>query len=143
MTVTFIGHSVFEITPHLKRWLYETINALLIEGATTFLCGGYGQFDELSAYIARHCREYYPEVQSFLVHPYPNRNYDLKIYTNGIYPQLEKVMGISAITQRNEWMVDQADVVVAYVFDSFGGAYKSFTYALSKNKRIISYQFHE
>lgn len=143
MTVTFIGHSVFEITPHLKRWLYETINALLLEGATTFLCGGYGQFDALSAYIARHCREYYPEVQSLLVHPYPKRSYDSTIYTNTINPQLEKVLGVSVITQRNEWMVDEADVVVAYVFDAYGGAYKTLTYALEKHKHIISYQFHE
>lgn len=141
MTVTFIGHSNIDITPQLKQWLYEQINALILEGATTFLCGGYGHFDELSAYITRHCREYYPEINQILVHPYPNRPHDTTIYSDGLYPQLDDVTKTSAIPKRNEWLVNNADVVVAYVFETYGGAYKSLTYANKNNKRVIQYSF--
>lgn len=143
MNVTFIGHGNIEITEHLKQWLYETINGLIQEGETIFYFGGYGQFDGLSAYITRHCREYYPKVHSILVHPYPNRSHDQSIFTDGLYPQLENVTKSSAIPKRNEWLVDNADVIVAYVFESYGGAYKTLQYALGKNKKIIQYHLPE
>ena len=36
-------------------------------------------------------------------------------------------------------MVDQADVVVAYVIYSFGGASKTLQYSERKHKRILRY----
>lgn len=139
MTVTFTGHSTLTITPQLKKWLYETINDQIRKGATHFLLGGYGEFDNLSAYIVRHCREYYPEVSSTLVTAYQNKTFDNTIYSEIFYPPLEDVTKQNAIPRRNQWMVDEADVVIAYVLKNFGGAAKTLEYATKKQKEIICY----
>ena len=36
-------------------------------------------------------------------------------------------------------MVRSADLIIAYVNNSFGGAYKSYKYALRRNKKIVNY----
>ena len=42
-----------------------------------------------------------------------------------------------AISKRNEWMVDRADLIIAYIEHDYGGAYKTIRYAQRKNKSII------
>lgn len=41
------------------------------------------------------------------------------------------------LTKRNQWMIDQCDVVVGYVYRDFGGAYNSIKYAEKQNKAIL------
>ena len=43
-----------------------------------------------------------------------------------------------AILKRNEYMIERADVVIAFVNRNFGGAYKSYDYAKRKNKKIYN-----
>lgn len=43
-----------------------------------------------------------------------------------------------AITLRNQWMVDAADLVIAYVENSSGGAYKAMAYAEKTGKPVIN-----
>lgn len=63
---------------------------------------------------------------------------DTKLYDDTIYPPLEDVLPRFAITKRNEWMIDKADVIVAFVNHEYGGAYKTLKYAQRKKKRIIN-----
>ena len=79
----------------------------------------------------------YRTIRSTLVIPYLNREYNTELYDNTPYPPLEDVPMKFAISRRNEWMVDQADVVVAYVTHGWGGAAATLQYAERKNKRII------
>lgn len=75
----------------------------------------------------------------FLVTPYLKSNYNYEIKYDGIiYPPIENIPFKFAISHRNRWMIDKADVVIAYIDHSFGGAYKTFKYAESKNKYIIN-----
>lgn len=53
---------------------------------------------------------------------------------------LETVPRRFAISRRNRWMVDAADVVVACVLHDWGGAAATLQYARQKGKRIISYR---
>ena len=39
--------------------------------------------------------------------------------------------------KRNQYMVDNSDIVIAYIRRDVGGAFKTFSYAKSKNKQII------
>ena len=48
-----------------------------------------------------------------------------------------------AISYRNRWMVESADVVVAYVLHDWGGAAKTLRYAKQKKKQIVSYRDRE
>lgn len=43
-----------------------------------------------------------------------------------------------AITLRNQWMVDAADLVIAYVENSSGGVYKAMAYAEKTEKPVIN-----
>lgn len=72
--------------------------------------------------------------------PYLDRTFDAADYDETVYPPLENVPRRYAITRRNEYMADCADVIVAYVIHSFGGAYKTLCYAQRKKKRIIQYK---
>ena len=104
---------------------------------SAYYLGGYGQFDALAAAVVREKKERYPQIRSVLVLPYLDREFDASAYDETVYPPLENVPRRYAISRRNEYMVDHADVVVAYVVYSFGGAGKTLKYAERKQKRII------
>ena len=137
MIVTFCGHREVNEPETVKGWLEEVVDSLIHEGADTFYLGGYGQFDALAAAVVREKKERYPQIRSVLVLPYLDREYDASAYDETLYPPLENVPRRYAILRRNEYMVDHADVVVAYVVYSFGGAGKTLKYAERKQKRII------
>ena len=59
-------------------------------------------------------------------------------YDDCIYPPLENVLPRFCILRRNEWMVDEADLIIAYVMHPLGGAYKTLEYARKKKKKIIN-----
>lgn len=56
-----------------------------------------------------------------------------------MYPQLEGVPRRFAISKRNEFMVEHADIVVAYVTHDWGGAAKMLEFARRRKKEIINY----
>lgn len=140
MTVTFVGHSKLQKNEKLLAWLEETIVNLIEEGATQFLLGGYGDFDTISAKMVKKVQDTYPHIESYLVIPYLDRKYDTSLYNNTIYPPLETVPKRFAISKRNEWMVDDSDVVVAYLLNYAGGSGRTMEYAERRNKKIILYQ---
>ena len=135
--VTFCGHKEIADTSTVRVAVDETLRGLVAEGADYFLLGGYGGFDSLAAHAVYDLKQDNPQIHSTLVIPYLNRDYDTKLYDDTTYPPLEGAPLKFAISKRNEWMVDQADVVVAYVQHSWGGAAATLRYAESKHKRII------
>ena len=137
MTVTFCGHKDITNTSTVRTAVDEVLRGLVAEGADYFLIGGYGGFDSLAAHTVHELKRQYPEIHSTLVIPYLNCEYNTELYDDTTYPPLEDVPMKFAISRRNEWMVDQADVVVAYVTHGWGGAAATLQYAERKNKRII------
>ena len=139
MVVTFCGHREVNEPEKVRKWLHETIEGLILEGANCFYLGGYGQFDAMAADVVRELKGKYPIIRSVLVLPYLDRNYDASAYDETLYPPLENVPRRYAISRRNEYMVNHADVVVAYVIYNFGGASKTLRYSERKHKRILRY----
>lgn len=142
-TVTFCGHSEIYNSEPIESWLYKVTENLIQEGADTFLLGGYGRFDGMAAKTVWNLKKQYPGVTSILVLPYLDKkvdNYGLSYdYDDTTYPPLENVPRRFAILKRNEWMVRESDVIVAYVTHGWGGAAKTLEYAERKKKRIIRY----
>ena len=60
-------------------------------------------------------------------------------YDDSVYPPLESVPPRFAIPKRNQWMVQQSNVVVSYVLHDWGGAAATLRYARQKKKIILSY----
>ena len=139
MIVTFCGHREIAQTTEVEEWLQTVIHGLIEQGATTFYLGGYGAFDGLAASVLRKEKKNHPWIERILVLAYLNGRQDAVGYDGSVYPELEKIPRRFAILHRNRWMVQSADVVVAYVLHDWGGAATTLRYAKQKRKRIISY----
>ena len=139
MVVTFCGHSSLATGAYcdIKKRVISELEALISEGADTFLLGGYGDFDTLCAVAVRELKEKYPHIRSVLVIPYIDRTFDKALYDESMYPDIENVPKRFAISYRNKEMVKRADALVAYITHEFGGAYTTYKFAKSKKKRII------
>lgn len=146
MKVTFVGHSKTIINNELKEKLYNTLVSLIEQGATEFYCGGYGDFDILCAATIKELKSIYPNIKSYLYLAYNDENTHRKLkitnadklYDGYIYPDIENVPLKFAISKRNEKMIDASNVVIAYVRNNFGGAYKTLHYAKTKSRIIIN-----
>ena len=55
-----------------------------------------------------------------------------------LYPPLEGTPPKFAISKRNEWMMESADLIIAYVERGYGGAYQALQTARRRGKRIIN-----
>ena len=135
--VTFCGHNEAGIGEEIRQRLYRTVEQEIQNGADLFYLGGYGCFDRMAAGVVRELKKKYPHIKSVLVLAYLNREVDMEYYDETIYPPLENVPPRYAISKRNEWLVAQADTVIAYVTHGWGGAAKTLRYAERKHKCII------
>lgn len=128
----------------IKNYLSELIKS---ENNITFYCGGYGYFDNLCASICKELQSEKGRIKIAFITPYITIEYQSKIqgllnsgmYDCVIYPPIEKVPLKFAISKRNEWMISQSDLVVAFVKRTYGGAYKSLQFANRKKKNVINF----
>ena len=81
----------------------------------------------------------YPQIELIHVLAYLESAKDISGYDSTVYPPLETVPRRFAISHRNRWMVDAADVVVAYVLHDWGGAAATLRYAKRKGKVVLTF----
>lgn len=146
MIITFVGHSNISDGRRLLEKIKNTIEENIKDSEfVTFYCGGYGDFDNLCAKACRSIKKTHKGCELVFVTPYITESQQEKIeyftkmnlYDFCVYPPLEKVPLRFAIIKRNEWMVREADLIIAYVNKS-GGAYKTLEYARKRKKQIIN-----
>ncbi len=138
MTVIFIGQSDFHSAKYEE--LEDVIRCLIEQGATEFVSGGMGNFDWIAAKAVYTLKHKYPHIQNNLVIPYLTFKIQEKSYFDSIiYPQdFEKYHFKAAIPARNRYMVNHAQVAVCYVNHDWGGAAKTYAYAIKKGLKIIN-----
>lgn len=119
----------------VRNWLMHTAESLILDGADIFYFGGYGAFDSLAAAVLRELKKTYRHIQIVLVLAYLNRNVNATGYDSTLYPELENVPPRFAISRRNKWMVEMADVVVAYVTHDWGGAQRHWRVPKEREKQ--------
>lgn len=139
MIVAFCGHRQVENENEVRHWLENVVDDLIRKGADVFYLGGYGGFDRMALSVVNKAKEVHPGLKTILVLPYLDRSMDLDAYDGSIYPPLEKVPRRYAISRRNRWMVDQANVVVTYVIHEWGGAATTLRFAEAKRKTIMRF----
>ena len=62
-----------------------------------------------------------------------------KYYDSVIIPEcIAKTHPKGAITKRNRWMIEQADLFICFVEHEEGGAYTALKYAKKLGKKIIN-----
>lgn len=140
MTVTFCGHSDTPYSDEVRQWLYKVVRELIEQGAAKFYFGEYGNFDRMAASVVWNLKKQHLNIQSILVLPYLDKRFDAPYYDEKTYPPLENVPRRYAIAHRNRWMVDNSDVIVAYVRHSWGGAAKTLERARRKGLTIINWK---
>ena len=147
MTITFCGHSNFSFDNTVKEKLRELLlQEIRKNPACKFYLGGYGDFDSLCLNILKEIKIQFPNIELLFITPYLDNNYSkletAKLYYDGIiYPPLENVPRQFCISKRNEWMVNEADFLIAFVKYSWGGAAKTLEYA--KRKKVEFFNLAE
>lgn len=147
MVITFFGHSKLCSNGDLAKEVEEAILSKINKSEkTTFYCGGYGDFDNMCARICSLIKKKGIDCEVLFITPYLQSSklseirsgIDGVLYDGSLYPSLEHVPPKLAILKRNEWMVDNSDLIIAYVKHNWGGAYRALEYARKKGKLIYN-----
>ena len=147
MIITFMGHSVITSHEAVKKAVKKEIKKNISNVKNiTFYLGGYGDFDNICARTCKELKQEGAEIDLVYVTPYISLSEQAKIeemrklgYCDySLYPPLEKVPPKFAISKRNEWMIMNADLIIAYVKHCYGGAYNGLRFAKRKGKTAIN-----
>lgn len=136
------GHR--EVLVDISSQLEEVVRSIVERGCTVFMVGGNGVFDDLFSRAVRKVKEQYPYIVLELIKPYFSNTWNeqkevyMQLYDHIVVPsELDGLHYKAAIFARNCWMIDRADVIVAFLNRDFGGAYTAVRYAMKKHKDIV------
>ena len=147
MIIAFFGHSSINNYSVLRETIEKIIREVIKKcDSISFYCGGYGAFDGLCAEVCRCIKSEYRNCELIFITPYITELQQQKMkelirtkqYDGCLYPSLENVPPRFAISKRNEWIANEADLIICYVNHSFGGAYKAVDFARRRKKKIIN-----
>ena len=142
-TVSLFGHRDITDLRHLDTTMCLVIEELIkTKSYVSFLIGRNGEFDEYTASVIKRIQKKHGKENSEirLILPYVVKDVEFyeNYYDNILIP--ECVAGLhpkSAIKKRNRWMIEQSDLVIAYLERENGGAYSAVKYAKRINKEVI------
>lgn len=143
MVISFCGHGdIFYSDEILNKIMFYLNKIIKKNGNVNFYLGGYGNFDELARIACTQYKKNNPNSKLIYVTPYVNIpsskiEFFKKNYDEILYPSLEYVPHKYAIIYRNYWVVEHSDIIISYVKYSWGGAYKTMSYALKLNKIVL------
>lgn len=135
MTCSFFGHG--DAPSDIRGTLKDVLTDLIENhGADLFYVGNHGNFDKLATSVLGELGVVYPHIKYYVVLAYlpTKQNSSPTVFPEGI----ENVPKRFAINFRNKWMIEQSELVVAYVNRSFGGAQQFVELARKKKKEIIN-----
>ncbi len=145
MIVAFCGHASYISNPKDEERVFELLEKRVTKEACEFFLGVHGGFDRFACSCAKRFKECHRNVKLILITPYilsenseRYASYEKDQFDLIYYPALENIPPRYAISHRNRWIVDHADMIIAYVVNKYGGAYTMLRYAQRKNKEIYN-----
>ena len=138
MTTAFFGH---RDTPYtIKEDLEQVISNLIKkENVKHFLVGNEGNFDHLVQGVLKEFSEKDTTINYSVVLAYLPKKTTAPSIEQTIYPEgLETVPQRFAISKRNAWMLEKADIVIVYVTTPFGNSFQLMNRAKKKGKKVIN-----
>ena len=144
--VAFFGHRYIEDVLAIEQQLLPILQELFENHMfVDFYVGRNGEFDEIAASLVRLVQRANKDrncamTTLTLVLPYPTKDmeYYEKYYDDIIIYEAEKKPHFKrAITERNCFMIDMVDLVIAYVDKQEGGAYQAMRYAQLQSKELV------
>ena len=139
--VAFAGHRYEWHCTGVEEKLLQTLEDLIRKGYTIFYDGHYGAFDRKCVDAVLKLKHKYPHIKLIRILTYYHHDkekYELPpCYDGSILPDIEEVYFKQKITKRNEWIVDNCDILVCHIEETYkSGAYKMTKYAIKKCKKI-------
>ncbi len=144
MIITFCGHSNYIGNSRDEECLLNYFEKVIKENEVDFYFGGYGGFDRFALSCAKKYKKTHKNANLIFIAPYlgnwlnSRKEFLESSYDMIIYPDIENVPKKFAIIKRNQWMVNHADYLFAYVRTHYGGAYKTLLYAHKHKKRYTN-----
>ena len=142
-TVSFLGHRELHNHRQVEERLIPILKELLrSKPYVSFLVGRQGEFDEYVASLIKRVQKEIGKENNDLTLVLPYTVADLEYYegyydhvllpdaVNGLHPK-------SAITRKNQWMVEASDLVIVNVAHRSGGAYTAMKYAKKCEKKLL------
>ena len=142
--ISMFGHRNFDQHLLLDKYLTSFLRELITEkGFVEVYVGRNGEFDIYAASVVKRLQKAVGRENSEIicVLPYVYKDIDLfaRYYDSVVIPEcISNAFPTSAITIRNKWMVENADLVICYVEKKYGGAYNALKHAERLGKRIIN-----
>ncbi len=137
MIVTFCGHRDFVPSTAMEARLLSVLESQIGDLPAELFLGGYGNFDRFALRCGRIFQQTHPLISLIYVTPYMITERQASVgagYDGIVYPPFENVPLRYAILHRNRYMVERADLVIAYITRSRGGAYQTYLHARKKRK---------
>lgn len=141
----FFGHRDFCMNNKYEQRMEYILRGLLNNNEyVEFLVGRNGEFDRFAASCVRRAKKNFRDDNSalVLVLPYETAEFSKnEEYFEKYYDEIEIFNAShykSAMYERNCSMVDRADLVICFVKNGSGGAYKAMCYAEKAGKKIIN-----
>ena len=141
--VTLFGHRYIDHFREVEENLERVLDELSLQHPyMDFYVGNNGDFDRIAtSVILRLIDRWGKENFSInLVLPYPKANMDLlekQFDSVMIPPTLHSVHPKAAITERNRWMVENCDLLIAHLVHERGGAWTAIRMAEKTKKTIV------
>ena len=143
--ISFFGHADFPKSSEYKAKILEVLEQNIRDSSACMYLGGYGDFDALAYECCKIYKKLHSDTTLVYVTPYITEDYQKNHlqyircnYDEILYPSIEGKPLRFAITYRNRWIVDHADLLICGISHSWGGAYEAYKYAKRKKKMIIN-----
>lgn len=146
MVCCFTGHRELPAVGAIAEHTKERIRALINDGVTEFISGGAVGYDLLAAELCLAEKASSPEIRLVIAVPCPEQD---RYYSEenqrryrAVLSRADEVVLVSehyfngCMQVRDRYMVDRADVVVAYCTKTTGGTYYTARYAEKKEKTV-------
>ena len=137
------GHrNLFE---NISERLDYVVESAIQQGCEIFYTRAMGDFDSLFSSAVRKAKKNHPHIKPICVKPYftnhinTDKDFYKAMYDDVITPP--EIIGVhykAAIKARNQWMIDNSDIVLIYTVRDYGGAYEAYRYAKRNEKEIMS-----
>ena len=141
-TCSFFGHRSIIDDVSVKQQLYEVVEELIVnQDVDTFLLGEMGDFEIIAGKVLNELKRSYPFIQRIEILCFAEQlNRKSKIQSDGFdyLDELDLYKRRARIIKRNQWVIDNSDILVFFVHSPYGGAYQSYLYAKKKKKDIIN-----
>ena len=137
MVCTFFGHK--DAPSSIKMRLEEIIEALINEGVKNYYVGNNGNFDFYVQGVLENIVKKHNDIRFSVVLSTINETAIRTKQKYTVFPEgLENALPKFAISKRNDWMINNSQIVITYVRHNFSNSHKWLEKAKKKGLRVIN-----